>query len=615
MDDLDVYLCEPFILPGILPTLGVSTIKAELERSGLKSKIIYPSVTYFVTEKLYKNPLMLSIVEDTPLQLVEYLFVNSERENTALEYIKTSLEKNHKVENIENILILIQRLHDKALNIIEYYSDVIAKGNPKAFCFSTTFGDLNFDLRLIESIKRKNPRIHIICGGSNCDVAYSQKLLSMTNSLDVVICDETGFITAEYIKSIKAGITNSGEWIQYVTTRSDVAKKEYKLKNIDDLPAPNFDDFIEVTKQLKIKTELLTLPYELARGCWWGEMHPCSMCGFFGNQKKYVSKSPKKAVKEISEMIDRYGINQIRFSDLVNPQMDLLEKMMQLEDKSARFFWELRPDLSERHIALLRRFGLTCGQIGIESFSSNELCVIKKGTIGISNICVLRLLSEYKIEVIWNYLYGFTNDTPQWYESIIAIMPSLYHLQPPSARKIWINRFSDLYNESDKSQLVPLGDDAFHEVESQEFDFFFKAKENPEMLVIYQRLIDEIKKWKKAFSQHYSLLAIPNNHGELVIERRYGTENKNLFLNKDNAMVYEYFRNPHSKKDFEETFGKLDIDELLHRFIEERTMVFLDDRYLSIACFPTEYKWTKYYQQPSYAGGKLFEERGDLNGI
>ena len=133
MDDLDVYLCEPFILPGILPTLGVSTIKAELEQSGLKSKIIYPSVTYFVTEKLYKNPFMLSIVEDTPLQLVEYLFVNSERENMALEYIKTSLEKNHKVENIENILILIQRLHDKALNIIEYYSDVIAKGNPKAF--------------------------------------------------------------------------------------------------------------------------------------------------------------------------------------------------------------------------------------------------------------------------------------------------------------------------------------------------------------------------------------------------------------------------------------------------------------------------------------------------
>ena len=135
------------------------------------------------------------------------------------------------------------------------------------------------------------------------------------------------------------------------------------------------------------------------------------------------------------------------------------------------------------------------------------------------------------------------------------------------------------------------------------------------MLVIYQRLIDEIKKWRIAFGQHYSLLAIPNNCGELVIERRYGKDNKDLYLSKDNAVVYEYFRNPHSKKDFEKVFGELNIDELLNRFIEEKIMVFLDDCYLSIACFPTEYKWTKYYQQPSYAGSKLFEERGDLNGL
>ena len=135
--------------------------------------------------------------------------------------------------------------------------------------------------------------------------------------------------------------------------------------------------------------------------------------------------------------------------------------------------------------------------------------------------------------------------------------------------------------------------------------------ETQEMMVVYQHLVDEIKKWRKAFSKHYSLLAIPNNRGELVIERRYGTDNKDLFLSKDNATIYEYFRNPHSKKDFEEVFGKLDIDELLHRFIEEKIMVFLDGCYLSIACFPTEYKWTKYYQQPSYAGGMLFEERGD----
>lgn len=611
MAELDVCLCEPFILPGILPTLGVSTIKSELEQSGLKCKVIYPSITYFVQEELYKKPFILSLVEDTPLQLVEYLFVKDELENTAIDYVYSSLKNNNRIEKSEAIIDVLKELHERAVSLVDCFVDLIIATNPKVFCFSTTFGDLNFDLMIIEKLKRRKQGIKIICGGSNCDPDYSKKLMTMSKALDAVICDETGFITADYVKNIKYGTVISDENLQYITTRNHLATKLNQLNDLDDLPIPDFDDFIEVAKKLGINTKLLTLPYELARGCWWGELHPCSMCGFFGNQKKYVSKSPNKVISEISHMIEKYGVEQIRFSDLVNPKIELLEKLMPLANRHARFFWELRPDLSEKHIALLREFGLTCGQIGIESFSTQELCAINKGTIGVSNISVLRLLSEYKIEVIWNYLYGFTDDTPQWYETIISIMPCLYHLQPPSARKIWINRFSDLYNESDIEQLVPLGDNAFHEIDSQEFDFFFKAKENPEMQEVYRKLIDGISIWRDAYSKHYSLLAIPQHDGKLLIERKYGDVNDDTLLGREEAIIYAFFREPHTIEEFAGFFGEIDVKNLIQHFVDNHIMVYLDNHYLSVACFPTKYKWTKYYKQPSYAGGRLFEERND----
>ena len=540
MNKVDVCLCEPFILPGILPTLGMPTIKSELQMAGMTCKMFYPSVRFFVEQEVYKSPFLLSLVEDTPLQLVEFLFVEEAKKEDAINYICDS----RRITRKEEVVSLLLDLHKEAIILVQSLAKKIVELNPTVLCISTTFGDLNFDLRLIEFVKKIEKRIKIICGGSNCDAEYSGRLMQMTDQLDAVICDETGEITMSYIKSILAGNDIEASFNNYITDRSQIAKKTYQLRSLDDLPCPDFDDFFEVANALGIKTHMLTLPYELARGCWWGEEHPCTMCGFFGNQKKYVHKNPQKVISEIEMLIKKYGITRIRFTDLVNPRIDLLESLLPLEKSNIRFFWELRPDISEEQVKLLKRIGLTCGQIGIESFSTNELCVIKKGTNGIDNINVLRMLSEYKIEVIWNYLYGFANDETEWYEKIINIMPLLFHLQPPSIRKIWINRFSELYNESDKEQLVPLGEDFFHDENSQGFNYFYKVIENKTMQETYRLLNETIIRWKNAYSKHYSLLTIPKNSTELCIERRYGEWNEDYVYEGIKCVLYCLLSSP-----------------------------------------------------------------------
>lgn len=609
MKKVDVCLCEPFILPGILPTLGVATIKSLLQDSGLCCKMVYPSIRYFVEQGLYKSPFLLSLVEDTPLQLVEFLFVDEDKKQEAINYIKNSLATRFEEDKQEQIVDILYKLYDSAYKLVDSIAREIVDLKPDILCISTTFGDLNFDLRLMEKVKQLDSNIHIICGGSNCDPDYSVRLMKMSNSLDTVICDETGRITVDYINGIKAGDKFADDLSNYITTRQHTAKKIFQIESLDELPCPDFDDFFEATNKLGIKRDKLTLPYELARGCWWGEEHPCSMCGFFGNQKKYIHKNPQKVIGEIKSIINKYGVSRIRFSDLVNPKMDLLKELIPLEEMKIRVFWELRPDMSEEQVELLRRVGLTSGQIGIESFSTGELCVIKKGTNGINNIKVLRLLSEYKIEVIWNYLYGFTNDEIGWYERIIELMPFLFHLQPPSIRKIWINRYSDLYNESDKDKLVPLGEDFFHDENNQGFDFFYKVLENVEMKSTYESLNMMIGKWREAFRNHYSLLVVPVSDNTIRIERRYGEHVEDYLYEDDQCLLYLFLAKPRTLEECDRQLSRIhNIGAIIDRFLKDGTVVFLDNMFLSVACFPTKYKWTKYDMQPSYAGGRLFKE-------
>ena len=162
MNQIDVYMCEPFILPGILPTLGLATIKSELTKNGLRSKILYPSIRYFVEQELFKSPFLLSLIEDTPLQLVEYLFVDKDREQAAIEYIYKSLSSGNYAEDKKELVEILKKLHNKAMELVTEIAKEIAFMNPVVFCISTTFGDLNFDFSTEEGIKKARDVLNIV---------------------------------------------------------------------------------------------------------------------------------------------------------------------------------------------------------------------------------------------------------------------------------------------------------------------------------------------------------------------------------------------------------------------------------------------------------------------
>ena len=48
------------------------------------------------------------------------------------------------------------------------------------------------------------------------------------------------------------------------------------------------------------------IPFESARGCWWGQKHHCVFCGLNGSTMRFRAKSPDRVFAELVHQARRY---------------------------------------------------------------------------------------------------------------------------------------------------------------------------------------------------------------------------------------------------------------------------------------------------------------------
>lgn len=585
---LEVCFCEPFIISGVLPTLGVSTLKAALDEKDISSKIYYPSIDFFMRAKMLQNKKFSELLEDIPLQIAEIIFCNDIFENLSF----------HKEDINDELKAYISKLNTVANEILKLLIKEIVKENPKIFCYSYTFGGYNFTQKLFRLLKKEQPNVKIVVGGSNCTPDFSQALLREFLEIDYVICDES---IEAFVLLVEKLLNKTENNIPHVSTRENIAAEYQFIQDMDKQPCPNFDDYFEIIKKYNISREYITLPYEISRGCWWCERKPCRMCGFFGNRKKYILKSSSKVIKELHYLNKRYGVDKFRFSDLVQPKKNYLEQLQVLSAYDMKFFYEIRPDVSEEELFLLRNMGVTFAQIGIESLNTKQLQYMNKGTTGIYNIYILLLCSSYKIDVIWNYLYGFEEEEIGWYEEVVEIIPYLYHLQPPIARRVWINKYSEEYYELERSN------DSFFEFQTIDFQTFFKITIREEFVDLYEKLCIAIECWREEYNHNCGLYIDVNKEDYIKISR-IGRVNRVYELVGVKARIYNFFMKPRSMEEAvkELNFNSIIIKSELDKLIEDKLILNLDEKYLSLATKNTRYKYTKSVKQVLYLDEKIY---------
>lgn len=557
------------MISGLLPTLGPAIVRQALNNIGVSGKVFYPALHFFIEDCKGGTSLLMRLADDIPLQITDLFFCD---ENAVMTFL-SGLPEEYK--NTADILEL-KHLRRKAICQVDKVIDSVKNERPDLFCISVTFGSA-FAEYLIPRIRKASEKTVIFVGGSCCTPEYAEQLLEKLPEIDYILCDES---TESLVQTIQSLFFGQGEIPSCVCFKGHEAETFHSLSSLDEIPLPDFDDYFSVIDAFHISHTQITLPYEMSRGCWWCQRKPCNMCGFFGVRKQYILKSPEKVVSELRVLSEKYKVNKFRFSDLVQPVGPVLEALSDLTALDLRLFWELRPDISYDDLARLREQGMSYAQIGLESLNTSALIHMNKGTDAIHNLSILIYSQTLKIDLVWNYLYGLPGDQVEWYQSVIALIPLLYHLQPPIPRRCWSNKYSAWYdNEAESKTIVRY------------------AEKEEKLEMVYQDLLSAIEKWRIAFRRGYRLCVDRSFHDGFRIIRNF-EETEVFDLPEPAATLYCFFFEPHTEQDaLALGLAPKMISNMIKRFLAERILIRIDGKYLALASDSSHYKWTKSREQ------------------
>jgi ribosomal peptide maturation radical SAM protein 1 len=322
--------------------------------------------------------------------------------------------------------------------------------------FTSTFQQNAASFALARRLKQRYPHIVTVFGGANFDSEMGPELVRTIDCIDVAVIGEGEESFPRLLAALAEGTDLAA--IPGLARRVDgqvkVTPPVSATVRLDDLPAPDYDEYFQHAEDLGIMPRVghrrVWLPIETARGCWWGAKHHCTFCGLNGTAMPFRSKSPERVLDELAQQARRY--RNFRFEAVDNimdtAYLTKLFPALVRDETGYEIFYEVKASLRREQLKLMAQAGVTHIQPGIESLSSHVLALMRKGTRAIQNINLLRWAQYYGIDVAWNLLWGFPGETEQDYADQAAVIPHLFHLQPPaSASRIWLERFSPLFTE------------------------------------------------------------------------------------------------------------------------------------------------------------------------
>lgn len=348
-------------------------------------------------------------------------------------------------------IVAMQRL---APAFIDRLAGEILADAPDLVGFTTTFMQNVPSLALARRLKQARPELITLFGGGNCDGVMGSCLHRNFRDLDFVVRGEA----EATFPALLDAIGGQGE----LASISGLCWREpdgLSISNPDrhepcpiaQVPAPRFDTYFRELETSPLPDAIEPkLVLEAARGCWWGEKHQCTFCGLNGSLIAFRSKSPARMWQEITEAVQRYRTLDIVMVDNIIDLRYFGTLLPQLADADwdLKIHFEVKSNLTAEQVRTLKAARVSHVQPGIESLSSRVLRLMRKGVSGAQNVQLLRDGEVQNLTISWNYLYGFPGEESADYETILAQLPALVHLQPPqSATRIALERFSPHFDD------------------------------------------------------------------------------------------------------------------------------------------------------------------------
>ena len=455
-----------------LPSLGLSLLKAALQKVNLGCDILYLNLRFAeqVDYEAYRR-----VCEGEPAVhdlLGEWVFTDAfwgPNERRGQAYLENVLQGSHPhhhkadPDSLSDLMTFSASLRDGVEPFLSAALSDVPWGEYAMVGFSSTFQQQLASLALGSRLKRLYPRMTIVFGGANCEGVMGRTLLENFPFVDAVCIGEGDLCFPPYAESVMNGLAWEADPLlitrDTLSSASCSSGLQTRVRNMDELPFPDLADYFKELASSSLACVQPKMVFESSRGCWWGQKSQCTFCGLNGGGMEFRQKSADRVWKEILWMVERHGsvTRSVVATDNIMPRDMLRDVLPRLHELGLDLFYETKSNLKLEDIQMFAKSGIKNVQPGIESLSSQVLKLMRKGVSGLQNVQTLKFCREAGVAPTWNYLMGFPGEGAKDYQGQADWIPSLHHLPPPQyCGPIRIDRFSPYFSDPEKFGLETL---------------------------------------------------------------------------------------------------------------------------------------------------------------
>lgn len=389
----------PFWSP-VVPPYGIASLSSFLKEKGYNVRIIDLNVELPQIYKWFKRLLSMPFDLEATIESLSYPFLISMfYDRNDRKKILTELIKNNTLFEGDDLEVVIDWLINNKLkrtveDKINTWVNNILNDDPHIVGFSTVCTNFPLSLSIAKEIKKQRRDILTVLGGPHV-FWYTNEIVKYLPYIDIIVKGEGEQAFLKIIDELKNN----------PSTQKRILFEPY-LKDINDLPQPDFSDFDFGTYIYR------AIPISISRGC----VYNCRFCHEKRFWKTYRSKKTETIIKEIETDLERYNIDSFLFCDsLINGNKKLLEKICEkIISKEIDIYWSAQASIRNMDKELLKKMsksGCRCLLYGIESGSQRILNKMNKGTTLYEIEKVLKLTMNMDIWPLTYWLIGFPGET------------------------------------------------------------------------------------------------------------------------------------------------------------------------------------------------------------
>nr|AFU90401.1 radical SAM-dependent protein [Streptomyces sp. WMMB 272] len=419
----------------------------------------------------------------------------------------------------EEIVADVLRLREAAPRFVADLAERLVDDGAECFGFTTSFSQLVPSLAIAVAIKERAPDRLVLLGGANCDRPMGQAVMHAYPFVDAVV-------EGEGEQAVNA-LTRAKSVDDLAAVPGIVLRHEDGLRTalptiqpVESAPVPKYDAYFERLESLPwgdLIAPHVALPFQMSRGCWWGEKLQCTFCGENGSGMVYRSKPGSQLVDTLRTLTERHGAFNTYAVDTILAKNDNGLAALADAEVDITTFFEVKANLGPREVGELRAAGVTMVQPGIESLSSGALKLLRKGATSWHNLRFLVLCQELGIDAQWNLLSAMPDESAEMLEEQLRLIPFITHLAPPSTvSKVRVDRYSPYFEKPDefgielrgpekKYRFIHRGEGVDRTALAYSFEHGQQAgKERDDdaaMLALRRRLGARVGLWKKLHAQ------------------------------------------------------------------------------------------------------------------